>query len=355
MSTAKIAWAREIGSGITRHITEVDAGLACKCLCEGCNTPLEAVNSRNRLAKRRPHFRHYETPESGSCAERALLAAARRGLEGLRTIKTPSFSVNAEVRDSRGLLHRGVAAAAESELTYQSIAFIDNALAVLTLDDGMQVYVILCVATENFRSDIPSGTPVMIFDLEGQQFEHPDPDALRARIQIVARNKCWLHHPRSHELYLQAERAALYAARRADEEYAAAEVRAIDVPLPPLPPKPAAFEFAPSEPWLQEATPAPPRKAVLDADREERVQVSAYPLEWTKPPIASSRAHAIRRFAIAWSNLPWGDIHDAAISARDAGYSPEAAVLLLVEDYGARIGVARDFLQLALLIRKKFR
>lgn len=353
MSKAKIAWAREIGTEITRHITEVERGLACNCVCEGCNTRLEAVNSRNRNAVRRPHFRHYEVPESGDCAERALLAAARRSLSGNRIIKIPSFSVAATILDSRGVAHHCAAESAESELVYRSIAFIDDALALLTLEDGRNVYIILRVATEHFRPDIPNGAPVMIFDLEGRQLEHPDPEALRTRIQLVARNKCWLEHLDAGHLFAQAEQLARMAARRADEEYAvatasfAAKLAAADHTS--LLPGPESVAAASSP---QEATPAPTTKAA-EEERERRVEVSAYPLEWAAPPVEASKKRAMQRYAIAWSTLPWGDIYDTAATARDAGSTPEAAVLKIAVDYDARIGVVRDFMVLALLIRQK--
>ncbi|HZR33804.1 MAG TPA: hypothetical protein VFA75_00410 [Nevskia sp.] len=320
MSDALIAWAVDAATGTPRHVSEVRTGLACGCLCPGCKTRLEAVNAENPNARRRPYFRHHELPETGGCADLAAAAAIRGVLStpGFHRLAVPAHLVTTQARDARGGLHYGKASLPDAEWEVEAVSFLDDALALLTLADGSQVYVILRAASQNMPSapETPPGAGILLLDLDGRQLANADPQVLRERLQLLPSGKRWIRHPREAQLLARAAAGAAEAARRAD---AAADRQRLEPTPPSAGPKPPA-------PIL---SPAPVR------------------LAWSAAIDTNRLAGAVRRYEMIWPGPHWQDLGGAALEARAAGADPSRTYVQLADDYSARAGVVRDFLSTA--------
>ena len=67
------------------HISEVQSGLSCSCLCPACEVPLIARKGK----KVSHHFAHHKSPECSKAIETALHMAAKQILESHRKITLP--------------------------------------------------------------------------------------------------------------------------------------------------------------------------------------------------------------------------------------------------------------------------
>lgn len=72
-------------------------GLACDCLCPGCNTPLVL-----RQGKKRRHFAHYRVAGTAHCVESAIHAAAVQALLESKSLQVPEMFVNVSVSTKAG-------------------------------------------------------------------------------------------------------------------------------------------------------------------------------------------------------------------------------------------------------------
>lgn len=87
-----LTFALEVGTRRLRHVREVKTGQACRCICPGCEEPLEAVNAQAPTYKIRPHFRHLDGQTSADCAARAIAKAAAAALKDVRTLQLPPIT-----------------------------------------------------------------------------------------------------------------------------------------------------------------------------------------------------------------------------------------------------------------------
>ncbi len=329
MSDVLIAWGKDRLTGAPRHITEVRTGLACGCICAGCRSTLEAVNSENPNARRRPYFRHYELPETGDCAVGARLAAVRHVLEGSAfrgPLHLPEYTARVQRRDSSGHVHTGVAGVPAETVRVQSVAFLDETYALLTLDDGRAIHVLLVARSQQQEPDMPVGAAILVLDLTGREITEMSPRALRSRLQLLPDCKGWRRHFRQKELVAAAEEQVGGLVMRADQ---AEEQRA------------AAHRF----------TPAPGRYV------PERHHTEVVPAAPPVPPSLETPTHAwaaiapapANRQVLAWQSAIWPDV-DWSVVLAVAAASSESMTAGQAIDYiattnGARAGVVRDFLR----------
>lgn len=134
-------FALEAGSGVMRHIREVKTGLACDCTCPGCGDVLEGVNAESIHYVRRPHFRHVSRPPGGDCALVAVKRAILEGLQGRPTILLPPA-----VTPGEPLFQAQPDEAVEARI--EEFRFIDTAEALLRLEDGRELRVLVTVLVE---------------------------------------------------------------------------------------------------------------------------------------------------------------------------------------------------------------
>jgi len=84
------------------HISAVDRGRACDCLCPGCGAPLEAVKG----SVRQHHFRHAVEVECEGAAESAIHLAAKQLIRERRQLILSEYVLSAWRRDSTRRIHR---------------------------------------------------------------------------------------------------------------------------------------------------------------------------------------------------------------------------------------------------------
>jgi hypothetical protein len=76
--------------GKLKHISQVDNGLKCDCICPACEKKLVA---RNGGQKRVHHFAHYKSPECKYGVQSSIHLAAKDILLRLKKIKVPSILI----------------------------------------------------------------------------------------------------------------------------------------------------------------------------------------------------------------------------------------------------------------------
>lgn len=219
-----VAWARDRATGKPRYILELDAsqgGRACGCECVSCGQPLTAVNAGKEQHSyvRRPHFRHPNGAPKDSCAVLAARAAALRLLIDDGLIDLPARTVSASCK---GLSGQEYAVSVTAEVQRRRIVhatYRDRAMAVLELDDGRSVQVVLTgtnirPAAQGIDKDDNDGSVATIFiGIDDPALASLDPQALRERLRLMPDSLCWRSHWRDAELLAQAHALAAQQAR----------------------------------------------------------------------------------------------------------------------------------------------
>lgn len=194
-----MAWARDQATGEPRYIGELakaQTGAACKCECYSCGLPLLAINAGKAVYKRRPHFRHPD----GSAKEDCLILSARSAaLEMLRIdglLQLPRRRMSANVAGLSGNYHEAWVEAPGQTVRVADFSFTDRVAAMLTLDDGRQVRVILdgSVSVRSVASEGVALTPTIILSLTDPELAAMSPDDLRRRLVILAEGAVWCSH-----------------------------------------------------------------------------------------------------------------------------------------------------------------
>ncbi|MCM3390237.1 hypothetical protein M3649_19245 [Ureibacillus chungkukjangi] len=82
------------------HISEVEKGLKCECVCPGCNSVLIA----RKGAKTTHHFAHYNGAECSKAVETALHLSAKEILQKHKKIRIPKVIVDLNFRTENWIL-----------------------------------------------------------------------------------------------------------------------------------------------------------------------------------------------------------------------------------------------------------
>jgi len=194
---ATIVWASDRDTGVARHISEVSRGLACGCICVGCGSVLEAVNSENPNPKRRMHFRHPETEETDTCVAGAMLAGARAQLNTGDALMLPAYSVTGSAKAADGREFNALEQSPQSRAMIEQIQWVDETDALLTLADGRQLRVRLVAVSGGAgvqRLGTDDHLAEILIDVSDPALRDADPEALRARIMLDTAAKRWCHH-----------------------------------------------------------------------------------------------------------------------------------------------------------------
>lgn len=301
MNKVRIVWATNSADGTVRHISEVPKGLACGCVCPGCASKLEAVNSENTNWKKRPHFRHCDAPETNKCSQTAAFAGAKHILANLKKIALPGIPAQ---RASHAPAD-GFDAASKPELAVISaIEFVDYADAIMTLDDGRQVYVRL-VATATPRSNDAKQTRLaeIEIDIFDPVLRAANPDAIRQRLSLSPSACHWCHgHRASSPNAEQARPADFFSDKAAD----ASQNMGMET-------------NAPSLPAGQARKPMQPRVATRIADPQE--------FNWSPfAPSAKKLAESAQMYKRIWRQWDWAAIVEAGNQARLEGVTVALAL-----------------------------
>lgn len=76
--------------GTLKHISEVDNGLKCNCICPACEKKLVARNGGQRRVH---HFAHYKSPECKYGVQSSIHLAAKDILSRIKRIKIPPILI----------------------------------------------------------------------------------------------------------------------------------------------------------------------------------------------------------------------------------------------------------------------
>ena len=89
------------GGGSVVHISEVERGLACACVCPGCGKPMLAKHG-DEMGH---HFAHVDGDECKNGYVNSLYYALKRALDNLGYIVLPPYVKNRSIAGFDGGLH----------------------------------------------------------------------------------------------------------------------------------------------------------------------------------------------------------------------------------------------------------
>jgi hypothetical protein len=212
-----MVWATRSADGAASHISEVIHGLGCECVCPGCLAQLEAVNSENPYWKKRPHFRHYNSPELSDCEPKAVLKAAKETLSRASQFLLPEAIVSATVKSKSGKIftQEKIIPSELQEIT--SYDFVDTTDAILTLSSGQQIYVRLVASGKIESKDAPKQTKFaeVLIDISDPVLKTADRETLRRHITLSPEQRKWC----SNQIDSRLHNDLLIAAQREADEY----------------------------------------------------------------------------------------------------------------------------------------
>jgi hypothetical protein len=232
MSGLVMAWARDIDTGEARYILELGTdrrGAKCGCECASCGLPLTAVNAGKAEFIRRPHFRHPEGAEKAACLILAARAAVLRTFQQDGWIELPRRRMSHKVAGLSGASYEAWVERPAERHRVSYFDLHDRMVAMLTLDDGRKVRVLLTGTAEDADELLDADglpVPTILLDINEVGVAAMDPADIRRRLSLLPESLCWVRHWQDAELSVQAEAAA-----RADAELHLDEVPA-DLEIP---------------------------------------------------------------------------------------------------------------------------
>lgn len=195
-----MAWARDIRSQELRYIGELSLAQTGKdsgCECLSCGLPLVAVNAGKQVFKRRPHFRHPEGADKGSCevlAARAIVLD-RFSKEGLFIL--PARGWGKRITGLSGQTYDAWVESPPERVRAHRFDIVDRALATLTLDDGRKLMVRLTGrvrASEDVESEERLDLPTLEILVDDPEIAALPPEELRKRIHLLVETGAWCSH-----------------------------------------------------------------------------------------------------------------------------------------------------------------
>lgn len=217
-----LAWARDCTTGEPRYICELDAarnGKRSDCECYSCGQRLLAINNTKRVfrgGEKRPHFRHPEGTAKASCMVLSARAAALQLLISHGYLELPARRRSFTVCRLSGSLYEAWVEQPPERVTFRHVEIRDQACAVLRLDDGRVLEVVLAgtlQAREASESDGDDLVPAIYLIVDDPHVAGMPPEELRARLELSVADAVWCRHWRDEALRRQAEEAARHKAR----------------------------------------------------------------------------------------------------------------------------------------------
>lgn len=206
-------------SGSIRHVTEVESGLDCNCICPACSDYLIA---KNTYLERRPHFSHSVNRDCKSGYERSLILLAITILRKRKRIRVPAGASdykfnNQDIFPVRDLNIIGVKLDKQREDVFPHIN--------LTLEDGSEMNVDILVTTSRDEEMVErikaSGIATLeinfndyLYQIDEEEFEHKIVE------QLI--DKKWLYYKEEVEVL---EKISAYAEEK--ENYYCGELKYI--------------------------------------------------------------------------------------------------------------------------------
>lgn len=190
-----MAWARDRRTGIPRYILELDEnhrGAQCECECVNCGGALIAVNAARDTYLRRPHFRHTAGAEKRSCLVLAARAALLATLESTGYLDLPSRRRTARITGLTGHFYDAWVDAPAERVHITSCSFSDEAVAIVTLDDGRELRVVLVGGHGGGTNGAPNAEIEVLVD--DPALAAMSPEELRLRTRLLVSGAHWCVH-----------------------------------------------------------------------------------------------------------------------------------------------------------------
>lgn len=190
-----MAWARDAETGEPRYIMELGAerrGSRSGCVCPSCLAPVTAVNAARAEFIRRPHFRHPPGTEKQSCSIVAARFALLKEVQANGWLQLPQLRRRVTAIGLSGHTYETWVSAAPQKVRVADVDFQDHTRAVLTLDDGQRIQVLLTgSATVSSTDEILACLTLNIDDPQVSSFS---PEELRKRLTLMPEWLCWQSH-----------------------------------------------------------------------------------------------------------------------------------------------------------------
>lgn len=216
-----LAWARDSATGGPRYVCELGAdrnGKRSGCECYSCGRPLLAINNTKREfrpGEKRPHFRHPGGTAKESCLLLTARAAALQALLSQGYLELPCRRRSFEVIGLSGSFHEAWVEHPSERVGFRHFEVHDHTRALLTLDDGRVLEVVLTGSMEVQKGagDDAGLVSSILLVVDDPHVAAMSPDELRSRLDLVIENGVWCRHWDDEALRQQAEQAAQDKAR----------------------------------------------------------------------------------------------------------------------------------------------
>lgn len=208
-----LAWARDRATGEPRYIGELrpeQTGRKCGCDCYSCGLELEAINAGRLTWRRRPHFRHPKGAVKDDCIVLAARAAALEMLKNEGTLLLPKRRRSSEVEGLSGDFYEAWVESPAQRVHVADFKVCDKVSALLTLDDGRQLRVLLVGSLDAERPEDGEAlvTPTIRLIVDDPAIASMSPEEIRHRLTVIVDGALWCSHWNDAQLAIQAIEAA---------------------------------------------------------------------------------------------------------------------------------------------------
>lgn len=207
-----MAWAVDRKTKHPVYILDLDesrSGSKSNCECSSCGRPLTGVNVAKTEYVKRPHFRHPNgAAENPDCMFQAARIATMELLKSQGLLQLPSRKVRGQAIGISGTIHEVWIHRPPQQVKIRDFSFQDKTQAVLTLDDGQQLRVVITGSRVAAAPLNPSDIPTIELELGLPGIASLSLDELRKRLTLVPDESCWVSHWADGELLAKAEEEA---------------------------------------------------------------------------------------------------------------------------------------------------
>lgn len=214
---------------------DVLTGIACRCLCLGCQQPLVAKNHGKKV---RPHFAHHVNRACQGAFESSIHRRAKELIVDKSVLMLPAWDGDESMpnppcaSDDDGRLHQGC----RVDIPANMVALMDARTEVqrgdyrpdvVARDSKGDLLIEICVThavddqkTRNVQSDGHRMVEIDLSKITADQAE--DPDLFEHLVLNTAANRIWISHPQASEAWRRSRDDLKEMVRAKNEDIAAA-------------------------------------------------------------------------------------------------------------------------------------
>ncbi len=196
-----------LSDGNLKHISEVENGLACNCLCPNCKYPLVAKNNINN--KKIAHFAHNSGKECEGAIETAIHLLAKSILQRNKQIMIPHYHFDYNEKNNKSLIKRGKLVTFEEIIIEKTVCFDSGKIIPDAIGKIRDKQVFIEFAFSHFidadkRNFIKSnGITCIEIDLSKQAM---DMDKIASLLITNSHNIYWVNNPKLDIEYKESKR-----------------------------------------------------------------------------------------------------------------------------------------------------